>query len=192
VAVASALYNEDSGPAEDSSVTLKSLLGDATPTSTLQDLSDDALLSSYIPAGLQYAVLDDNRLVRKNLERILTKHLKAHEISVYRGATLHEASFFPHEIVQVKVDVAIFDECLDYEDDSAVTLSGTKLADAARTLGFKGCAILHSAHAHLSDGNHEVFDGVIEKTSSKTSLLKGLELAWATYQQRLARSDGNL
>jgi len=137
-----------------------------------------------LPNGLVYAMLDDNLLVRRNLERIIKLHLKGDVKSFSRGDNMKDCQFFPHELFLREVDVAIFDENLDFGD---TTLYGSMLASKARQLGFKGCAVLHSAHAALQPDN-AVFDGFVEKTASRHILVTGLESAWASYHDRIKRN----
>ena len=100
--------------------------------------------------------------------------------SFARGATKEECENFVMEIIQKGVDVAIFDENLEYHDGG---LSGSLLGKKSRELGFKGCLILHSAQIEeasifLQDG---VFDGFVEKTSSRKIFAQGVIQVWAKH-----------
>ena len=156
--------------------------------------------SAVLPPNLTFAVLDDNLLVRRNLDRVIALHLKGSKSSFTRGATSQEALFFPHELVSLDVDIAVFDENLDYDDVvpifsssgmAATTLKGSHLALVARQLGFKGCMILHSAHASANSccQSSHIFDGFIEKTASRHALIAGIEAAYLNHINRMTREE---
>jgi hypothetical protein len=133
------------------------------------------------PENLRYAILDDNSLVRRNIERIVRTHLKADKMSFSRGETLAECHQFLQQIVDEDVDIAIFDENLEFEHDKH--LSGTELAIKARQIGFRGCIISHSARFLDEMTLAEAFDGFVEKTSSWKEFAKGVANAWQIHQQ---------
>jgi len=135
-----------------------------------------------LPRNLAVAVLDDNSLVRKSMGIILRLHVIANmDRSVVLGATLDEALSFPQTIIDKKVDIAIFDENLEFADTG--TLKGSILAARALKLGFKGCLILHSANTALAENLDPCFHGFVEKTSSKEYFLRCLAVAFQRYQQ---------
>jgi len=150
-----------------------------------------------LPPSLLIAGLDDSLLVRKNMQHTFQRHLHASPDSFVRGATYQESLFFPHEIVLTKVDIAIFDENLNYyssnstssstaaaegETDDDKILKGTALVVKARKNGFRGCAILHSANLNLASNLNPAFDGFIEKTSSRERFTRELSRIWAAFQ----------
>ena len=138
--------------------------------------------NTSLPKSLKFAVLDDNLLVRRNVERTLRTFLYAHPESFVRGENLKECKNFIDEVLKAQVDVAIFDENLEFEEE---IIRGSQMGKLARELGFKGCLILHSAQVEgssslLFDG---IFDGFIEKTASKKMLANGILLAWNKHKE---------
>jgi hypothetical protein len=120
-------------------------------------------------------------LVRKTVESISRVHLLVSDHSFVRGLSETECREFVDEIITEKVDIAIFDENLDYERTS---LSGTVLGERCRDLGFKGCMILHTANAHESDYRSDIFDGILPKTASRKLFIQGVEKAWNKYKAK--------
>lgn len=129
-----------------------------------------------LPTGLTFAVLDDSNLVRKSLMHMFKHHLKASPSSFATGATVEEATFFPHEICLKHVHIAIFDENLDYGYDRMI--KGTTLAVQARQRGFDKCAILHSANVELGRNLDPAFNGFVEKTASREDFLRNIAKVW--------------
>jgi len=146
--------------------------------------------SGTVPKNLIVAVLDDNSLVRMNVQRILHKDLEASPSSVVRGATYDECINFVNYLVDTQPDIAVFDENLDFDREGS--LSGTRIAKKARELGYEGCMVRHSSEtlAVAQDGSRTakcdpLFDGTIEKTCQKSDFLLGICEAWRSYQGRL-------
>jgi len=131
-----------------------------------------------LPKNLTIAVLDDSLLVRKSISHMIKHHLKASPQSFTTGGEPTEALLFPTEIGSKQVDIAIFDENLDYANQ---VIKGTSLAVLAREQGFAKCLILHSANADLINNLHPVFNGFVEKTSSKEIFLNGVQHAWDAF-----------
>ena len=159
-------------------------------------LSPPSPSSLRLPTGLTFAILDDNALVRANLLRLVVQHLHAdRKTSFATGQTLEEAIFFPHDIVAREVDVAIFDENLDYEPSPTnpqvpSRMTGSELVRVARQRGFTGCAILHSANGDLSmDYDKAAFDGFVEKTSKRHEFIEGIARIWVRF---VAKKAGQL
>lgn len=136
----------------------------------------------FLPKRLSIAVLDDNALVRKSLQVILSVHLCASPCSFTSGSSLEEAKFFPLEVTNKQVDIAVFDENLEYST-SEVTIKGSALAKQAYDNGFAGCMVLHSANADLGENLPNYFHGFVEKTSSKDVFISKLALAFENYQR---------
>lgn len=107
-------------------------------------------------------------------------HLRADkDRSFVTGATMKEALFFPQELCLKDVDVAIFDENLDYGDEEMA--KGTALAAQARQRGFKKCAILHSANVELGKTLDPAFNGFVEKTSSREAFIRNIARIYDEY-----------
>jgi hypothetical protein len=134
--------------------------------------------SCSLPSGLVVAVLDDSKLVRSSLLHIFQKHAKSSPDSFVTGASAEEARFFPHQISLKHVDIAIFDENLDYNNEN---IKGTALAIMARKTGFRKCAILHSANHNLAKTLDPAFNGFVEKTSSREYFLKEVAHVWEEF-----------
>ncbi|KAH9249458.1 hypothetical protein BASA81_012820 [Batrachochytrium salamandrivorans] len=97
---------------------------------------------------LKFALVDDNLLIRKNVDRMLHRSLGVPLANLFTaGATMEECLCFPPNIIQYGADIAIFDQNIDF--DSGETLKGSDLAFQAKQLGFKGCLILHSSDVNL-------------------------------------------
>jgi hypothetical protein len=134
------------------------------------------------PPNLCFAVLDDNSLVRKNTERLVSKYLKSRTSSFVRGVNFAECTRFPQEVMDQKVDIVIYDLNLEFEDGG---IQGTRLAEQARERGFLGCQILYSADTEiLISLNDKVFDGLVEKTADRTILLAGIKRAWGNHLRK--------
>jgi len=139
--------------------------------------------TSSLPEGLVIAVLDDNQLVRKNVARICRSDLKGDELKFLAiGDVVEDCERFINDIIAFQVDIALFDENLDYDE---VHRSGTTLAQEARRRGFKGCALLHSAAAPGKDLD-SAFDGHVEKTADRGQFCENIARA---YHRHLAQSD---
>jgi hypothetical protein len=82
---------------------------------------------------------------------------------IVRGATLDECHGFAQELIVRKVDIAIFDHNLEYEDHG-VYLKGFQVAQQSIELGFANCLILHSSDTFA---NGAVFHNTIEKAAGK-------------------------
>jgi hypothetical protein len=160
--------------------------------STDKTISEHAIVRSTVesdsfPPGLFFAFLDDNSLVRKNAERLVSKYLKSRNKSFVRGLSLAECMRFPQEVTDQKVDIVIYDLNLEFEDGQ---IRGTELAKQARARGFVGCQILHSAETEiLISPNDELFDGVIEKTADRTTLLSGIKRAWGNHLRKRQQEE---
>lgn len=116
---------------------------------------------------------------------IVRLHLSADlERSLVTGETYEQAVNFSKELIAKRVDIAIFDENLEYQlpDGTDRTLKGTTLATAAMEEGFQGCMVLHSANAALGDNLAACFHGFIEKTSSRDQLVKKLAVIYRMFQ----------
>jgi hypothetical protein len=139
------------------------------------------------PAGLTIAAIDDSLLVRKSLAHIFKKYLNASGTdSFISGSTRQEALFFSKDVVEHNVDIAIFDENLEFEGE---VIRGTDLAADARRNGFTKCAILHSADQGLAQINNSIFDGFIEKTVSKQRFVEEIARVWNDYRRRSIVSE---
>lgn len=132
---------------------------------------------------LKFALVDDNVLIRKNMDRMLHGSLGvplANLLTV--GATMDECLRFPPSVIAHGADIAIFDQNIDF--DCGETLKGSDLAFQAKQLGFKGCLILHSSDVNLlqilSQG---VFHGAIEKSANSAKLVQGIDEAWTRFTQ---------
>jgi hypothetical protein len=166
------------------SVVVSSAPSPAKPQNTIR-------IGTAVPPNLTVAILDDNNLVRKSTLRLVLQYTLANkETSFACGQTYQEALFFPHQITAQNVDIAIFDQILDYEGVEE-DVSGTALAILARKRGFSGCMLLHSANAELSSSLSPVFDGYIEKTSKRAEFINTLAKHWNTYQLK-KNSVGNV
>jgi DNA-binding NarL/FixJ family response regulator len=129
---------------------------------------------------LSFAVLDDNALVRKNLERVLRRYT---DRLVVRGANLEETQAFPALILEHNIDIAILDLNLDFDEDGLVL--GTNVARRAKALGFQGCMLLHSSGenlaAHMTEDGSAIH-GVVAKTSETSRFLAGVMEGWEQFQ----------
>jgi hypothetical protein len=155
-------------PIESSSSPLSKIVMSGPPTMPVAN----------VPKHLVFAVLDDSNLVRKSLSHMFKRHLHASPLSFVRGETQEEASFFPHELEPRNVDIAIFDENLEY---SSEMLNGSALATQARARGFTRCAILHSANLQLAKNLDPAFNGFVEKTLSRERFLSEVTRVWSEY-----------
>jgi FixJ family two-component response regulator len=142
----------------------------------------------WVPEGLSIAILDDNTLVRRNVERMCRVHLKASALFA-SGLTVQECHDFPEEIIERNVDISIVDENLDL-DDGMTHISGTDLCRHARANGFKGCLILHSAQSPTKALLDQCLDGFVEKTADREAFCSGIAKAWKTYRKRIRREQG--
>jgi len=131
-----------------------------------------------LPCNVSFAILDDNLLVRRNAERMVSPST----LFLSRGRTREECMEFPQAIIEANVDIAIFDEHLDYFG-LTTTIRGSHLAQRARELGFKGCIVLHSASSHVSS-EMECIDGFVNKTTSRKEFMRGIHRAWMTHLER--------
>jgi hypothetical protein len=135
-----------------------------------------------IPKGLCFAILDDNLLVRKNLERLVSAYLQSGVTSFVRGRCIAECAMFPQEVLDRNVDVAIYDQNLEFD---SCGMQGIDLAKQARERGFRGCQILHSAQENLAHSiDASIFDGFVEKSASKSIVLAGITSAWHNHQRK--------
>jgi hypothetical protein len=160
----------------------ESILGDDDDRASAGQISPRAR-TTKLPSNLCFAVLDDNSLVRKNVERISRVHLKSDPRSFSRGSHFEECLKFAEELVESEVDIAIFDENLEYGD---VHLSGSDIARLARQRGFTGCMVRHSAQTIVPGScTDSCFDGYIEKTTSRQAFAEGITKAWAKHKERL-------
>jgi DNA-binding NarL/FixJ family response regulator len=127
-----------------------------------------------------FAVLDDNALVRASLERMLRDTLFASARSFLAGQHPEDAQRFVSELIFNQVEVAIFDENLEYED---VTLAGHELGRLAREMGYEGCLVLHSAQVESSIPEEFLlpFDGYVSKTAHRKVFVAGIERAWRAH-----------
>ena len=138
--------------------------------------------ADFLPQNLRFAIVDDNLLTRKNLERIVTIHLHANGQETFAmGATLEECMTFIENIVDQQTDIAIFDENLEFGAEGEYR-SGTELGRMARRNGFNGCMILHSAQ--FPEELDASFDGFIEKTGSRRRIVEGILKAWQNFCHR--------
>jgi len=154
--------------------------------------SRDSLSSSgrnQLPQNLTVAAVDDSLLVRKSLQQIFKRHMNVSQESYVAGLTYEEALRFPSELGEKKVNIAIFDENLEYEEE---TLNGTLLGVLAREKRFTGCLILHSANTALSVGLDPSFDGFVEKTSSHDSFVAGVSLAWTKHLNSIREQNAKM
>jgi hypothetical protein len=134
-----------------------------------------------LPSNLTVAAIDDSSLVRKSLTHLIVKHLHAsQDAMLITGATEMQAQQFPNDLIERNVDIAIFDENLDYDTERVI--KGTDLAVQARELGFSKCCILHSANNSLANDLHSAFDGFVEKTSSKDRFVREVARIWHEYR----------
>jgi len=149
-----------------------------------------------LPQGLVFAILDDNKLVRMNTLRLLRKDpIFCSGESFAFGADIEESSRFARLITETRVDVAIFDQNLDYvtADGTTVREYGAEVARLAKEVyGFEGVMVLHSANEALADTFETgLFDGFIEKTASKQAFIAGLSAAWAAHSIDSKRRRGS-
>ena len=134
---------------------------------------DTAAAANSLPSGLVFAILDDNALVRQNVERVCRSKLRADEQrSVFMGAKYEDCETFLHLIVDNRVDIAIIDENLEY-DENRIHVSGTWIARRARQMGFQGYLLLHSAN-HPVDGLDPCLDAFVEKSASRQQLVTNI------------------
>jgi len=138
-----------------------------------------------LPSNLRFAILDDNSLVRKNVERISKVHLNADAKSFSRGRSFEECLKFAEELVSSEVDIAIFDENLEFDD---IHLSGSDIARLARQRGFTGCMVRHSAQTVVEPAG-SLFDGYVEKTTSRQDFASGIAQAWMRHKERLINAS---
>ena len=69
----------------------------------------------FVLQRLKFALLDDTKLIRKNFENILQKTVKVPKENILTsGSTLQECKFFALEICAKEVDIAIFDQNLEF------------------------------------------------------------------------------
>ena len=144
---------------------------------------------SPVPSGLVFAVLDDNNLVRMSVMRsLMAAPVSCNKTSFAWGSTSRECLDFAKELLDRNVDVAIFDQNLDYDDNNQdLRLKGTELAKMARKQGYKGAIVLHSANEYLlSIHEAEAFDGFVAKTASKREFLEGVNRAWNAHLRHRA------
>jgi len=132
------------------------------------------------PRNLTLALVDDSVLVRKSLQQIFKKRIDSSQFSFVTGNSYEEALAFPSELINKQVDIAIFDENLEYDE---AVLKGTSLAVLAREKGFHGCSILHSANAGLAASLNSAFDGFVEKTASYDVFIAGIQAAWIAHER---------
>ena len=153
----------------------------------------DKEVSEYaerLPPGLSFAVLDDNLLSRKFLERFIQRHFRPRSV-VLMGATADEASAFADHVVEQQPDVAVFDQMLEYDE----MMFGSDVAQDARKHGFKGCAVMYTANEQAIEQfvNKGVYDGGFSKSlASKSDLVaRAFARAWRKYSQRMQADSGS-
>ncbi|KAH9258730.1 hypothetical protein BASA81_003232 [Batrachochytrium salamandrivorans] len=155
--------------------------------SRLQELLGESYLHAL--SGLKFALVDDNALIRRNFYRLLTQNLGIPPDNILcMGETLLECKHFPTTICEGGVDIAIFDQNLDFEsieDEDGTSIRGSNLALRAKRLGFTGCMILHSSDAQHSspDANNYIFHSTVEKTASPVKFATGVAKAWLQFKR---------
>ena len=176
----------------------KVVLSQSIPFANL--LTPKPIINEYFKtlAGLKFAVLDDNLMIRTVMARILTNYLvepkkrsspffndqdigkvKENKAIFLKGANYFEGLSFPKFIIDNNVDIAIYDLHLEFMiNNKNFHLSGIELAKRARDLGFKGCQILHSADFPKLNLQDNVFNGFVEKSSSRDSFIREIVRAW--------------
>lgn len=137
--------------------------------------------SAEVLRRLRFALIDDNVLIRKNFQRLLHQGLGVPLESLFAfGGTCEDSKRFPQWLAANQVDVAIFDQNLDFEDDEF--LKGSELAREAKRLGFAGCLVLHSSDLELCELLESgVFHGGVEKSADSAKFVEGLVQVWKTH-----------
>jgi hypothetical protein len=149
----------------------------AWPRSGSPEVPNRVLQSEFEALNrLTFAVLDDNKLIRVNVEHILKRSFPLSTITS-SGETVQDCLVFPLEILCNQVDIALVDLNLDYED---ALLKGNDVARQCLGLGFRGCLVLHTSDTCIPDA--EMFHGLVEKTADKTKFLRGVLGAWQAFQ----------
>lgn len=134
---------------------------------------------------LRFAIVDDNALIRKNVERILLHMLNIPKGNILLfGATFEEAQRFPQAICSQRVDIAIFDQNLDFDEHGS--LLGSELVLEAKLCGFKGCCILHSSDSCLNDLmlTNTAFHGAVEKSANPIKFTNNVTRLWRDFNRR--------
>lgn len=156
--------------------------------SRLQEMLGESYLQAL--SGLRFALVDDNALIRRNFYRLLTQNLGVPPDNILCvGETWQECKDFPTAICEGGVDIAIFDQNLDFDqtagDEDGASIRGSDLALRAKRLGFTGCMILHSSDAQQSspDANNYVFHSTVEKTASPVKFATGVAKAWLQFKR---------
>ncbi|KAH9258731.1 hypothetical protein BASA81_003233 [Batrachochytrium salamandrivorans] len=132
---------------------------------------------------LRFAMVDDNALIRKNFERLMHRNLGVPLANLFiYGATLEETKLFPQRLMESSVDVAIFDQNLDFDEEF---LKGSELASEAKRLGFTGCLVLHSSDIKIAELMATgVFHGGVGKTADSAQFIDGLVNVHNRFEQQ--------
>jgi hypothetical protein len=116
-----------------------------------------------------------------SMERLFLKTLGLpKENLLVWGSTEAECHAFGREICTRRVDVALIDMFLEFDEGETLIL-GTQIAKQARALGFQGCLIAHTANDSHEDVE-KMFHGIIGKTSDKERLVKEICQLWTAFR----------
>lgn len=127
--------------------------------------------SLSLPKNLVFAILDDSAMVRVNLRLALQRDFEASKESIILGETEDEALYFVEKCIQLKPDICILDENLDYTSSGGNLLLGSTLAEDLRVQGYRGVILIHSANELLRGNlNVSVIDGFIIKGTHRSAV----------------------
>jgi len=152
-----------------------------------------AMKNSDLPSGLIFAFLDDCAVSRTSFGFTLKNTFKGAETSIIRGRSLEEAEAFVDDVLRLKPDIVVLDQCLDYElaNGEPKSLRGTDVAREIRLKGFDGCIIVQSEQDSLKqEVDFTIVDGITGKQNASAAFAMAWMIASARRRGKLNPSTG--